>query len=390
MLRVLHFWQNYIPGQNVDIHNIFLKLQDVKSYLLAEKINFNGNTYGKWNFQSVDFFCKTGSNTIRDRVNCLLNEKVFQGFYHKRLEFFLEKNIDRVRPDILHAHFGPSGCKLIKSKIKFNLPLLVSFYGIDVSSFLRNPKIVESYKVLFDYANCCQVMCDEAKKRLINIGCPEKKINIFNAMLNVEDYQYSPRVLGESVSFIIAARFIEKKGYPYLLKAFADLRRKGRDIYLTIIGYGPLKEVIVKDVNDLKISDRVKIIDTSKIDRFEIVFGNELKNNDVFVMPSVTARNGDDEGGPAMSLVYAQSSGLPVISTHFPGSERSVFEGETGIYCKERSVESLAEKMDFMIHNPNVWNVMGKNGSAYVQKNFSIKNQIAKTIDLYKLLINNG
>lgn len=389
MLRILHFWQNFIPWQGEDLTKRLLNYNGISGKVLAEKIilrNGRRDTVSA-DYPWLEYFSKNFKNNKIERINRLICGRIFYKLYNRRIERFIEESIHRNKPHILHAHFGPAGCRLINMKKKFDLPLLVNFYGVDVSQCLKVSKTVAAYKELFKVVDFCRVLCDRAKERLIEIGCPAEKIVLFNCMMDTHDFEYHPRRPGDVVRFIIAARFVEKKGYSYLLKAFSELAHKGRDISLTIIGYGPLKPAILDAIQGFDIAERIRVIDTSNVERFETLYSEELRNHDVFVMPSITADNGDDEGGPAMTMISAQSAGLPVIAAPFPGSERSIFEGETGMYCRERDSVSLAEKMDYFIHHKNIWNVIGKKASNYVQENFSIESHLKKNNELYNYLI---
>lgn len=49
----------------------------------------------------------------------------------------------------------------------------------------------------------------------------------------------------------------------------------------------------------------------------------------IFLLPSITATDGDQEGIPEV-LMEAMASGLPVISTFHSGIPELVIDGETG------------------------------------------------------------
>src|SRR5439155_20199831 len=140
---------------------------------------------------------------------------------------------------------------------------------------------------------------------------------------------------------LVAARFVEKKGHSYLFEAFDRLVRDGLDASLTMVGYGPDKEQIAMNVRRRGLSERVAIIDTQLAPNFVDIFRRALETHDIFVLPSTTSAAGDDEGGPALTMVCAQAAGLPVISTPFAGAERSVLEGVTGLFCRQDDAASL-------------------------------------------------
>ena len=219
------------------------------------------------------------------------------------------------------------------------------------------------------------------RDRLVADGCPAGKIRLFNLPARIELYPYRERGTDGPVRFITAGRFVEKKGYDLLIPAFARLVQDGLNATLTAIGYGTLKGRIEEDIERLRLQDRVRLHDTGLSGNFHELFSSELENHDIFVLPSITAPNGDDEGGPSLCLVCAQAAGLPVVCTRFPGSEISVVEDVNGFYCEETE-DSLFDTMRRLANRPGDWTHMGGDGHQRVVEQFSehTQNRILREI----------
>lgn len=373
-----------MPNLFDETHPYCLKEPFVQSTLFGARLVKNGATlYPHSYFMSTQSPSIVASPTLKDRAFKKLHEPLFWFRFNR----FLRKKIRKVPPSVLHVHFGTTAARILPFLKKIPAPLIVSFYGIDASESLRIPFFKKKYRDLFKRADKVIVLCDAVKVRLTEAGCEAKKIKVWNLPAGIEKYPFSPRLKTASTRFLICARFVEKKGYPYLLKAFKQVIQKGYDSKLTLLGYGPLKEILVKEIRALDLDSTVSLIDTNLSKNFDALYKNTLSENDIFVLPSTTASNGDDEAGPALTLVCAQSSGLPVICTSFPGAELSMINGETGLFCEQDNVDSLADKMIWMIENKDHWNKMGKAGSALVEKHFSLKGQMQIQMDLYKELI---
>jgi colanic acid/amylovoran biosynthesis glycosyltransferase len=89
----------------------------------------------------------------------------------------------------------------------------------------------------------------------------------------------------------------------------------------------------------------------------------------LFILPSVTARNGDQEG-QALVLQEAQASGLPVLATRHDGIPEGVLDGQSGFLVPERDVDALAERLSFLLTHPGLWPEMGKAGHRFVGEKF--------------------
>ena len=73
----------------------------------------------------------------------------------------------------------------------------------------------------------------------------------------------------------------------------------------------------------------------------------------LFLAPSVTAKDGDQEGTPTV-LLQAMATGLPVVSTVHSGIPEMVQDGVSGFLVPERDVDALTEKVAYLIEHPEI------------------------------------
>jgi colanic acid/amylovoran biosynthesis glycosyltransferase len=288
-------------------------------------------------------------------------------------------------PDLIHAHLGTTGVMALPFIRAIGRPAVVTFYGVDASASIRVASWRENYREMFGRMDLVIVLCNTVRDRLVALGCPPGKLRVWDLPAGIEHYACASRSPHTGPTrFLIAARFVEKKGHAHLLRALAALVGAGTDARLTMIGYGPLKAAIEQQVRDLGLAGRVTIVDTQLSSSFAEVYRAALAAHDIFVLPSATAASGDDEGGPALTLICAQASGLPVISTPFPGAERSMIDGVTGLVCRQDDVESLADRMRWLARHPEAWNALGHAASVHVRARFSLEGQMAALVALYR------
>jgi colanic acid/amylovoran biosynthesis glycosyltransferase len=101
------------------------------------------------------------------------------------------------------------------------------------------------------------------------------------------------------------------------------------------------------------------------------------------VAPSITAENGDQEGIPNV-LKEAMALGLPVISTLHGGIPELVEDGVSGFLVKERDVDSLAERLAYLVDHPETWSKMGSEGRACIEKDYDMNKLNDHLVDLYE------
>jgi colanic acid/amylovoran biosynthesis glycosyltransferase len=88
----------------------------------------------------------------------------------------------------------------------------------------------------------------------------------------------------------------------------------------------------------------------------------------IFLLPSVTARDGDREGSPVV-LLEAQAAGLPVVATRHSAIPEIVADGQSGYLVPERDADALAARLRDLLANPARWAEFGRAGRAIIVEN---------------------
>lgn len=382
-LTVLHVWEDFRPGQFVDAHAALHKDGRIRSFLAAARgIDVDSNPLPAASFlQQVDLRSARDSS-----LYARIRRRLDSPFRWSRFNRFIAEQIHAHKPDIIHAHFGTTAARILPALGGNSIPAVAIFYGVDASASLRDPAWSNAYAAMFRRYDRFLVLSDIVGDRLVRRGCAKERIRIWNLPAGVEQYPFHPKAPTDPVRFIIAARFTEKKGYRFLFPAFKKLLDSGRRATLTIVGYGPERPAIERLSLSHGLQHVVRIVNTDLCPDFTALYRGLLSDHDIFVLPSTTAENGDDEGGPALTLVYAQAAGLPVVCTPFVGSEVSMKEGKTGLFCSTDNADSLFEKMTGMMDHPELWRSYGEAGRAAALSAFSLRGQIDALVSLYEEL----
>ncbi|OGW75308.1 MAG: hypothetical protein A2Z72_08675 [Omnitrophica bacterium RBG_13_46_9] len=294
------------------------------------------------------------------------------------LIFFLNKKFD-----IIHCHFGPNGI-LGAFLRKMGVPgkCVTSFYGYDISGFVT-AKGNGVYKDLFSRCDLCLSVCDCFRTRLIGLGCDEDKAKVLRVGVDLQKLRFSDKRINaaEGIKIITVGRMCEKKGYEYAIRAMAKSVKRHRNILYTIVGDGPLRGALESLVCELDIKDHVEFLG---IIRQEEILGLLAKSH-IFVLSSVTASDGDLEGTPVV-LLEAQAAGLPVVSTYHSGIPEIVVDGKSGFLVPEKDTDALADRINYLVENPQIWTEMGAAGRRFIEENFDIKKLNEMLIEDYKSL----
>lgn len=378
--NIAHFIEAFPASGENYVYSQVITTQTYNSQLFSEyalKTNYTTNlhaesylplTFSKW--------ANRGIRAIRNHFLPDIQNAVFCNWCEKKLK--------NQPPDLLHAHFGTMGFKIINIKKKINVPLIVTFYGVDISNVIKHPQWKNRYKKMAQFADRLIVLFDEGVERLAQLGFDRKKITVWDIGIPIQEYPYrQPNITGEKIKFLITARFVEKKGHFILLKAFKKTLEKHSDITLTMIGNGPLKTEILSKINEYQMHDKIQLIDTSNRSDFFDLFKTALSNHDIFVLPSIVADNGDDEGGPPVVLANAMATGLPIISTNIGGISRAIRHNETGLLSTSGDSEDLYQKMTYLIENKNTWKPLSMQARQLAESRFDLTQQIDKLKNIY-------
>lgn len=286
--------------------------------------------------------------------------------------------------DIIHAHFGPSGNLgiFLKDLKAIEGRVITTFHGFDMSRYIKD-KGDNVYDFLFTNGDLFLPISEYWKNKLIKLGCSKHKIIVHRMGIDTNKFLFSPRKpRNDKVKLLTIARLVEKKGVEYSIKAVAKVMKKHPNVEYIIIGDGPIKDKLEKLIADLRVVDSVKLLGWKNQE--EIV--ELMKGADILLAPSVTSKDGDQEGIPVV-LMEALAQGLPVLSTLHSGIPELVQDEISGFLIPERNVDTLTEKLIYLIEHPEIWSDMGRAGRAYVEKYYDINKLNDQLIVLYQQLL---
>jgi colanic acid/amylovoran biosynthesis glycosyltransferase len=242
--------------------------------------------------------------------------------------------------DAIIAHFGPSGVRAMYLRA-FGFvegPVATVFHGLDMTERSLLAKYLPHYRRLFRETEALLPISALWKERLVGWGAPEEKVKIVRMGIDTDRFSKVGRS-GEPdgpLRILTTARFVEKKGLEYAIQGVCQAKSPA---HLSLIGYGPLE-------------DQLRALATERPDRITFLGRCSharvlelLEEADVFLLPSVTAANGDMEGIP-VSLMEAMAAGVTVIATAHSGIPELIDSGSEGILVPERDSRAIADAID--------------------------------------------
>ena len=154
---------------------------------------------------------------------------------------------------------------------------------------------------------------------------------------------------------VSVGRYIPKKGFCRLVEACSRL--EARDFECQIIGNGPLEETLKEQAALLGLAKRVIITGPKPEGEIKRL----LERSRMFVLACTRAEDGAMDNLPTV-IMEAMAAGLPVISTNVAAVSEMIVDGETGFVVAEEDSAALAQKMTFLLDNPEAARTMGVRG----------------------------
>lgn len=314
-------------------------------------------------------------------------------FPYRRIEVLprgtrdIVRDFRRRRIRLIHARFGNSGVSLLAAKRRLSIPMLTSFHGFDLPK-KRDPSKPYHRKLrfLFRYGDKFTVPSRHMKRKLVRWGCPRNKIKIMYSGIDLSRFTHVEREpKAEGITIAGVGRLHKKKGFIYLLKAFRLVLSAHPTSRLVIVGDGDERRRLKRYIH--KWGLKRSVVMKGHVDHRKLT--ELLQGADIFCLPSVTTKDGNQEGIPN-SIKEAMATGLPIVSTKHGGIPELVEDGREGFLVPERHVGRLARRLIELIESPELRTEFGKRGREKVERRFDAVKQVQRLEGIYARLLQKG
>lgn len=251
---------------------------------------------------------------------------------------------------------------------------IVHIHGGEFDLYYNRSSCAEKALIrsIFSLADRIVVLSEGWKKRLAPFCDVNKTTVIPNSVgLPAVDEGIGREEPSGVKKILFLGELLERKGVYDLMEAAAKLARKDVKVFLC----GRHEDNSVSEyIRSHSLDDMVSVlgwIDGERKSRL-------LKSAYVLVLPSYL------EGLP-MSILEAMSHGLPVIATPVGGIPDVVKDGYNGFLVPVKSPDRLAEKLNTLFDDRDLWDRLSLNAYTTVKKHFSLDGTGAQLNLLYRL-----
>ncbi len=280
--------------------------------------------------------------------------------------------------DIINAHFASSTrIGALLAARHHRIPCTVTAHAVEIFSSPNIPQI----RYICDSMDHVIVPSEYNRDYLREEIGIANDITVVPATTQVEKFQPSAPTVENRL--LTVARLVEKKGYPYGIKAVNKLIEQGYDVEYHIVGTGDRKDHLQQQVKEHGIEDYVEFLGHVSDERLQ----KELSEAAVFVLPCVIAEDGDRDAMPVV-LKEAMASGSACVSTTVSAIPELITDGHDGLLIPEKEPEKLASAIQELLDDPKKRKAIASNGRKTVHNKFDISESVDTLTEVFESLKN--
>lgn len=289
-----------------------------------------------------------------------------------------DAQLAELQPDLVHFGYGTLALGRMHMRDVLGCKVVVSFRGYDINYHgLEDPHVYDDLWAHADMVNCVsQDVWSRAQRR----GCPPDKPHmVITDAADLSRFVAPTRTYEDVGSaerplrVLSVGRLHWKKGHEFGLQAVRALLDAGVEVRYRILGDGPHRESILFAIHDLGLERHVELPGARRADDVR----NAMVWADVCLHPAISE-------GFCVSVIEAQSMGLPVVCTDADGLGENVADGVTGFVVGRRDAAALGERLAQLAADPALRERMGAAATARAHERFGIARQLDELETLYQ------
>lgn len=327
----------------------------------------------------------------KNNINCeiaVMNEDIhYREIYDLdiKIHFLIRKT--KIDPTILYKLYKI--CKEFKPDIIHTWDTMTSLYVTPIAKLLNIKLVIGSIRMAPDHINAFSLswlislitfpfadkIVSNSYAGLRSYKVKKNGVCIHNGfdlsrIKNIEDKNIVRQKFGLSSEKIvgIVANFTDLKDYTTYFLAAKKVLDNRKDVSFIAIGGGVYLEKFKFIANN---HDNIKLVGIQN--HVESI----INTFNVGVLSTYTE-------GISNSIMEYMALGKPVIATDGGGTKELVINGKTGFLVQPKSIDEMADRIDYLLNNQEIAKEMGAEGKKRIETEFSLEKMIRAYFQLYK------
>lgn len=278
------------------------------------------------------------------------------------------RDIVALRPEVCHVH----GTGAFSEEIYFALQrhgfkMMLTVHGIlreeKKQALLRKPSLKALYQYIVQSRDERELL-EAAPRIIVDTAYVEDKLKTYGLKhvpemhiipQGIDETYYTIRCNPKSNVILCVGAIAPRKGHIYMVEMFDQLRARGIDAKLRIIGSLADKEyyeIVNRKIGDSKFKDDISL--EVNLPREELL--KAYAEAKLFVLHS-------REESQGIVFAEAMATGLPVVATKIGGIPYVVADGKSGLLCPYGDVDAMTDMVSRLMTDDALWILMSKYAS---------------------------
>jgi glycosyltransferase involved in cell wall biosynthesis len=293
----------------------------------------------------------------------------------------LQDYIDTFQPDVIHSHLFETEMVLAHISLPEKTKRIVHFHdnmhqfrNFQLKTLFNKTYLTDFFEkriVLKSYSENTTAICisKDAKQFADNVlpGSISKKL-LHNAIDLVRFQPLDKQQKKNEITII--GSLVDKKGQELAIDCVAELKNRGVELHLNILGDGLNRKALQNQIDQLSLQNFVTLHGNVEYpEQF-------LQSSSIYLHTAIYEPFG-------LVLIEAMACGLPVVCTDGKGNRDLINEGENGFMVWERDSILLADKIELLLKNETLRKEMGEKARVFAQE-FGMEKYVSELLSVYK------
>jgi glycosyltransferase involved in cell wall biosynthesis len=253
--------------------------------------------------------------------------------------------------ELISVHWiFPDAFGTVLAAKSLHVPIIAHALGCDINDYLRYPLRRRMIRWALSRATAVVTKSEEIASKISSLDIDENKINTIHNGVSRELFKCRDKAEQRSALnlpadkkiILFVGNFAIEKGITYMLQAVAELRRTRDDLILYMIGDGPLRVQVERDIARLGIEECTVLLGHVPHARIP----HYLNSADALCLPSLR------EGCPNVVL-ESLASGTPVVASSVGAIPEMMNASKIGFMAEPGDISALSQKLSSALSIPD-------------------------------------
>jgi glycosyltransferase involved in cell wall biosynthesis len=289
----------------------------------------------------------------------------------------MSRAISRVKPDVVHAqnvkYAAIARAATTVTPPGRHMPVLATFHGVLPAEYRRSALLLR----LVDHVAC---VSSAVLEQIVAAGLPSSRVSLVRNAVEtpppIDPVRRAEleRELGLAGAPVVAivGRLVSQKAHERFVVAAQLVAQAQPAVRFLIVGDGPRRAEIERQVDTLGLADRV------------IFTGRRSDAREIIARAQILVFSSDWEG-LSIAALEALAAGTPVVSTDVEGM-RELLAGGAGAIVPLDDGTSLGQRILALLNDEPSRRAMGGAGRELIAREFSLGEMIDNYVRLYEKL----